>query len=493
MNKKLYGTAITLWSILAIAFTLLFTACSDDDTPSARSRSKLVQITQSSFISPDDFSTHVHAAPTLYNQYLQTLRPVLDPLFQQITIQHRLMMDLLFYVEVGKRADGQRNWQIEYHTFTYHTVSSRGEDILLTGRVVFPNNMDDETAHEVQSLTLFSHGANKMMNIPSTSEERIDRMDMRTFLNSAIISPDFQGMGHHIGTDAYCFISSKVLARQLADCALAALEVMKSRNVTLAPEGYTLNVGKSQGAVIPVAFAKYYETEAPQWFREQLKLKTTLAYSGPLDFTSFIQYLSDHPDFNAMLSKGMVASLSALSEKRLDGYHPEEFMSDIFHNTIVEMDGKQMTYYEALSKYQYNVIGTEKDVPATTHLSDILAADMLTSDGKLNAESPKTQTMLRLFAEENYIFNWKPTLPIYILHSPSDDVIPYGPSHRYYETLSEYGTNHQVEWADMSIPPVSSAILSQIPMATHIVPIIYMDYLAITNESVEDMLDKLTH
>ena len=157
------------------------------------------------------------------------------------------------------------------------------------------------------------------------------------------------------------------------------------------------------------------------------------------------------------------------------------------------MDGKQMTYYEALSKYQYNVIGIEKDVRAITHLSDILAADMLTSDGKLNAESPKTQTMLRLFAEENYIFNWKPTLPIYILHCPVDDVIPYEPSHHYYETLSEYGTNHQVEWTDMSIPPVSSTILSQIPMATHIVPIIYMDYLAITNESVEDVLDKLTH
>ena len=116
------------------------------------------------------------------------------------------------------------------------------------------------------------------------------------------------------------------------------------------------------------------------------------------------------------------------------------------------MDGKQMTYYEALSKYQYNVIGIEKDVPAITHLSDILAADMLTSDGKLNAESPKTQTMLRLFAEENYIFNWKPTLPIYILHCPVDDVIPYEPSHHYYEALSEYGTNHQVEWTDMSIP-----------------------------------------
>ncbi len=71
------------------------------------------------------------------------------------------------------------------------------------------------------------------------------------------------------------------------------------------------------------------------------------------------------------------------------------------------------------------MLGTKSDVPKTSKLSDILAADMLTANGRLNPQSPKTQVMLRLFKEENDVFDWQPTLPVYIMHCKEDNNIPY--------------------------------------------------------------------
>ena len=41
----------------------------------------------------------------------------------------------------------------------------------------------------------------------------------------------------------------------MADCALAAMQVMQQHGVTLADDGYTLISGSSQKAVLPIAFA----------------------------------------------------------------------------------------------------------------------------------------------------------------------------------------------------------------------------------------------
>ena len=71
--------------------------------------------------------------------------------------------------------------------------------------------------------------------------------------------------------------------RQLADCVLAALEVMRKHDVTLAPDGYTVNWGSSQNSMAALAFTHYYETEAPAWFQDEVKLRSTFTGEGPYD------------------------------------------------------------------------------------------------------------------------------------------------------------------------------------------------------------------
>lgn len=482
--------ATTMALVQVISFVLLLTACNDnnDDEP-AIVEEKLENVVRSKYYAPEDFSQEIFSKDYLDNHAMKTLRPALDPLFDVQTGKQRSDMDNLFREEIGTAGEGQNHWQIERHTFRYHSLSARGEDIVLSGTVIFPNNTVEGLAHRVQSLTLISAGAGASL----TGESKVPPSSLRVFFNSAIILPDYQGIGNTIGNEAYCFASSKALVRQLADCAVAACQVMRQRGVAMAKDGYTMNIGISQKAVIPVAFAKWYERSAPQWFRDLLRLKASFVNCGPLDYKSLFWYLSEHPDFNAMLTKGLVASLAAFTPDQIGGYQPEEFMSSLFHDTKVDILGRFISYYDALARYQYNIAGTEQNVPATPRLADILAPDMLTADGRLDAESPKTQAFMRVLTEQNDIDGWSPTMPIYFIHCPQDDAIPYESVHDYYYTLSQHGTNPNVHWGDISVPPVSNHLLSQIPGAVHFVSSMYINIKLYLVEDLEDLLEQWEH
>ena len=476
-----------------VLMAVSLTACHDDNNGNDTNfnAETLGSVTYSKYVNPDEFFKEIYSVDYLESTILKALRPIANPMFKEQTSKQRAALDCLFRKEVGTAANGQRNWHIEFHHFTFHSKSARGEDIVLTGSVAFPNYTIDGVEHKVKSLTIHSEGA--VPTVGDTKDARVALQTLRVYFNSAVIIPEYQGVGSTLGTEVFCFASSKTLTRQMADCALAAMQVMQQHGVTLADDGYTLISGSSQKAVLPIAFAKWYETAAPQWFREQLKMKIIFSYGGPLDYKTLFEYMSEHPDYNAMLTKGLVASLAALSPSQLGGYQPEEFMAQIFFDTKVKIDGQEMTYYEAVGKYQYNMWGTEKGMPTTTHLSDILAADMLTSDGKLNAESPKTQAFMRVLTEQNDIYDWTPSSSIYFLFCPQDNVIPYEPSYNYYNMLSAHATKPNLHWGDINIPPLSSKLLDQIVGGHHIVSNLIPNIRMYIYEYPKDMLDNWEH
>lgn len=282
----------------------------------------------------------------------------------------------------------------------------------------------------------------------------------RALYNSAIIQPDCQGGGANLDGDYFCAVSPSVLARQMEDCAMAALEVMKSRGVTLAPDGHSIVTGFSLGAAVPLLFAKYYETEAPESLRQALRLRATYTACGPLDWAATLRYFSAHPCFNAMLAKTAAVSLAAYSPEQLGGYQPQEFVSDMFHTTLVDYYGREMPYYEAEARYAANTLGMSSDMPNPRRLSEILAPDMLTADGQLDESAPKTQVMLNLMARESDLSGWKPQLPIYLEYCRQDDGIPFQTAYATYMELSRYGTNPNIHFCEMSLPTLLSGLAS---------------------------------
>ena len=473
--------------LLLSVFSL--TGCNDrldgDGVGGSTLNGQLVQILSAHYTNPDSLFIGSSSSPESNPDLVQFMKSTLMPLFGNPAKEQIEKLDKIFEEKVGLTPDGHRQWRLESYEFTYRTKSARGEDIVLSGVVAFPNNTVEGVDHAVKFLDLSSHAA-------ATASSRAlmgESYYQRALFNSAFIMPDFQGYGNTLGKETYCFMSSEVLARQLADCALAALDVMHLCGVSLAPYGYTFNQGTSQGAVIPVAFAKWYETKAPQSFKDQIRLRATLASNGPCDFASLMWYLSSHPEFDATLSNRIVVSLLALSPEQLGGYSALDFLSDASRNTIVTVDGVPMPYYEAVGKYEYNVWGAEKDAPSIRSMADILAPDMLTSQGKLNSESPKTQAFFRILSEQNPVYDWSPSLPIYFVHCPQDNAIPYEVAHDYYDVLSGRGSNGNVHFGNLRLPPLSGAVLGRVPFATHLVASLIIGMRELESEIVEDLTD----
>lgn len=493
MNKtKRNMKKTTLLSLLALI--MLASACHDDDggpdLTMARS-GQLSSVVLSAVSTPDEFTETILPASSFDNPVFRAIRPYVTPMLNARIRQQSKALDKLFLDEVGASARGKDNWQIETWVFTYYSLTSRGEKALLSGTVYFPNNTADGVDHELSSLTIEALGA--AIQSGKENEIKAHHVAMRTFLNTAVIVPDFQGMGYFAGKDVFCYASSTILARQMADCAMAAIELMRQRGVTLAPDGYTQCLGSSQGVAAVMSFAKYYDTEAPQWLRDELKLKSTLLSCGTSDLAGLLRYLSDHPDFDANLSKSVVVSMAALTPQQTGGYQPEEFMADAFHDTQVTLNGEQMSYYEALAKYQYNVLGTEKDMPESRQLSEVMAADMLTADGKMDPASKKTQALLQTLSEQNDIYHWTPVTPLYMVHCPQDNAIPYDAVRKVYEVLSANGTNPNVHWADSNMPLLPRKLLGSIRGGIHAASATLVQLKMWTVENPKDLMDKWEH
>ena len=233
---------------------------------------------------------------------------LLDNAFGNFIDAHTPALDKLFEAEAGLDKQEDHCWQMESYSFNYRSKSARGEDVVLSGRVTFPNHKTKGIGHQVNSLTLNMHHA--LPQVSLMPSQTLGMWTLRSYFNEAVIEPDGQGLGANLDKDYFCTVSSNVLARQMADCTLAALEVMRQHGVTLSGDGHSICTSCSQGAAVPLAFAKYYETEASASFREAVRLNAVYTSCGPLDFEDCIRYFSDHPTFNAMLSKYMKGTTS---------------------------------------------------------------------------------------------------------------------------------------------------------------------------------------
>ena len=460
-----------LW-VLPIAFcaVTILTSCSDAESDAeggtreeqaAKTSSipdearTLVSVMKNESYTPDEFLKHLGSpsmrAITENIQQYPTFVKInnLASAFAKMKLNaHLPYLDSLFAAEVGTENDGTRRWRFESYTFTYKSVTSYGQSMEMSGRVTFPNNIVESKGHEVSTLSLHSH--QELPDADCAPSENLMFMSMRAMYNSAVIEPDFQNLGINYTKVFDGTGSAKALTRQLVDCVIAALEVMHQHGVTLDPEGYTTNWGSSKNVAVPIGFAKYYETEAPQWFRDAIRLESTFTGEGEIDLGNVMPFYYQHPEFYPVIYYYTGCYLAGLTAKQLGGYEPKELLAPWFTNTIYHIGDKDYTALEALS------LGLIKNgdprLPEITRLDQILASDLLTPDGLMDESNPKGQAFLRGMSEESGVYGWEPTLPIYIAHCPYDEVIPYSCSREFYLQFSNQETNPAVRWVDVPYP-----------------------------------------
>jgi len=245
---------------------------------------RLVDVVESKCYTPETFAVAVSESHTMrsflaFGGVDSPLLEMLQPLFN-LAVNSRLpQTDELFRQRVGVDENGQRQWQIERHVFTYHSVSaSTGADTVLLGAVTFPNNMLPNVGHEVGTLTLHNHQA--AFDYESLPSQSFSWMTLHALHNSAVIEPDLVGLEDDYQKEIFDYLNGDVLGLQMLHCVMAALDVMRQHGVALASDGYSNNWGSSLGLSSALGFTYYMENEAPEDVVNTLKLRSTFVGEG---------------------------------------------------------------------------------------------------------------------------------------------------------------------------------------------------------------------
>lgn len=448
-------TRFLLSGLMAVT-ALTMTSCDNDEVdisytqqgPSATgadARGKLVSVLKSENYSPDEFMDAV--MPRAVFKALGTWVPDLHPLVETVSrvklAPQLAKLDQQFRTELGQRLPVHRKWQMESHVFSYITTASNGAEVVLSGRVTFPNNMVDGTDHEVQTLSLFTHPA--VAAVQWQPSEEMGLICLRAMQNSAVIEPDLQGFGVDYEKNYLSVLSTAALSRQMADCATAAIKLMAQRGVRLAPDGYTTSWGGSLLAGTTIAFQQYYETQAPDAFRKALNLKSTFVATNIREELSAVMTSLQTSDISSFLMNYtiLLRNLNALSPAQARGYRVSDFLSERAMSEPLVINGEKATVYEYVTKVQalYPQIVKSEQLSAQWHVADLVPADMLTAAGAFSPNCPKMGALREILASAGMPQGYKPQLPLYLCQNDNDKFCPQKDFDSYCNILSQGGTN----------------------------------------------------
>ena len=473
-----------LHGLLFVVAGCLMTACYDKEEPVIPSTDEeegkhpFVEVTKSTFTAPEAYAEHL-----CKENNIPKLPQVTDiqSLFLRTIVNSRVpKMNALFQEENQAAGRGDEPWHIASLSFNYKSLSAKGEEIILSGQVTFPKYVNPALSHKLASFSLVSHTYTPGGLAYPT--EREDTMTPRVLQNSAVIEPDYEGYGA-TGERVFCYFSNEAMARQMADCIEAALELLEQYHVALADDGYSTCWGISMGAPSALAFTRYYETKASDSFKRAVRLHSTFAAAGPLASDQVLEYFNQQDDHRALLFHLQMAGLAAIDPERLEGYTLKDFIPEWMLTTQYEVEGATYTYYDLwmLDKPFTYVIILGNYQMLLWQLADVLASDMMDEEGHLLDASPKVQVLRKILAEENDWDSWTPQTPTYLTNHPKDGGVPYEPTHQLYLSFASRGGN--VFWKDDTLPN----IMEGDPMLVHFY-IAYFDIMrAISCEFPSEM------
>ena len=402
----------------------------------------LVDILTENHYSPGQFADSL-GAPS-FDKLLKSVKPYapwgMKTVFKAAVYSHVPKLNRRFAKECGLGLFARRCWEIQSITFTYNSRTVDGRDVVLSGRVTFLNNKDANIPHQAKTISLHTHQA--FFDPSWAPSQNLMYVPLKVMWDSVVIEPDLQKWGVTHGIESDGGGSAIRTARQIADCVVAAIEIMRQHHVSLAPDGYTTNWGGSQGAMPTLCFDKWYDTEAPQWFKEALRLRSSFIVEGVTIVPELTKHLyQDGQDF-PLKPVTLVGYLKAFTPEQLGGYKPQEFVPQWWNDTKFQVDGREISFFDAVCHYIPKGMFPLSDT--LNSYAGLVAPDMLTPDGQVDLNCPKIQAWLECQRVQNDLSGWTPAHDIYIAHSPADDMMPYRFAYEQYRAISNDGKNSYV-------------------------------------------------
>lgn len=442
-------------SLVCVLFALFaMVACSKDDEKNDASKSSnpTTGETSSRVYEPREMVQAIAESPYV-KSYVgdgATTISVLNGALGLVSQTRFFTLDTLFARKQGvSLLRYERNWKLKTLTFTYRSLVADGRIATLSGRVTFPVS-DDGSPHKVSSLSIYVHHFISRGIAPSQS---LSPLDLRALFNSAVIEPDLQGYGASENLP-YCGLSFDVQGRQIYDCAVAALKAMSNHGVTLADDGYTTCWGYSVSTPAIMGFLRLYDEQLTAEQRQQLRVRSSYVGGAPMLIDRIAQYMDQNPDFNATLIRYVIPFIYAMPSSVLGSYQLKDFLPDWMQYYIVDIDGTQSTFYQALLN-NHEVYRHWPEYYPVSVFKNSFAADMFGSDGRLDYTNAKTQFLMNLLHHISDWGAWMPSTEIYLTHGKDDDRMPIDQARVFYESKAASGHIH---WKEVGAVLVSLAV-----------------------------------
>ena len=446
---------------------------SDSIKPWELSEKTLVAVLTENHYSPGQFADSL-GSPS-FKKLLKDIKPYAPWGMKMLTTTavflHVSKLNRLFAKECGRGWFAKRCWEIQSYTFTYRSQTVDGRDVILSGRVTFLNNRDACIPHQARTISLHTHQA--FFDPSWAPSQNLMYVPLKVMWDSVVIEPDLQKWGVTHGIESDGGGSAVQMARQLADCTVAALEIMRQHGVTLAPDGYTTNWGSSQGAMPTLYFDKWYDTEAPQWFKEALRLRASYIAEGVTIMPELTKFNYRNGQDFPLKPVTSVGYLKAFTPEQLGGYKPQEFVPQWWNDTKFQVNGREISFFDAVCHYIQEGMFPLSDT--LDSYAGLVAPDMLTPDGQVDMNCPKIQAWLECQQVHNDMSNWTPEHAIYIAHCPTDEMLPYQYAYNQYLAISNNGQNPNVHMLNIPANRFASmggmkphfiiAFMSQVMMA----------------------------
>lgn len=415
---------------------------SDSIKPWELSEKTLVDVLTENHYSPGQFADSL-GSPS-FKKLLKGIKPYAPWGMKMLTTTavflHVSKLNRLFAKECGRGWFAKRCWEIQSYTFTYRSQTVDGRDVILSGRVTFLNNRDAGIPHQARTISLHTHQA--FFDPSWAPSQNLMYVPLKVMWDSVVIEPDLQKWGVTHGIESDGGGSAVQMARQLADCTVAALEIMRQHGVTLAPDGYTTNWGSSQGAMPTLYFDKWYDTEAPQWFKETLRLRASYIAEGVTIMPELTKFNYQNGQDFPLKPVTSVGYLKAFTPEQLGGYKPQEFVPQWWNDTKFQVNGREISFFDAVCHYIPEGMFPLSDT--LDSYAGLVAPDILTPDGQVDLNCPKIQAWLECQQVHNDMSNWTPEHAIYIAHCQTDEMLPYQYAYNQYLAISNNGQNPNV-------------------------------------------------
>ena len=293
-------------------------------------------------------------------------------------------------------------------SFAYPSVSPLGDTIMLSGLVTIPVLKGNKP----ERMLIYHRILAPSYKIAPSNSIPIEAV--LTADNTICVFPDYYGCGVTEGNPTP-YTALNYHARCAADCALAALEIVKDEGIVLADGFYTWNTGYSQGGGYALATQRYIETELPDSLASLINLRWSLCGGGIYE-----------PDklFKNFIDKGDMGSTPSIYFQAVRGEFciHQDILQDLKIEDLLSEKAIKLGIDSILNAPDDGFWDLAKKIDTMCNSDDPTSFfNPILSD----TSSVLYKTLEEAFARDGCIADWHPRNPVCMYHSQNDSCIPY--------------------------------------------------------------------